>query len=294
MRTANGRGTDRYKYGIFSWYGYRAPMKERMSAIKRAGFSASSVWRGRTEPMVRAGYEDRIPGILRDLDLDFEYVHGSYSNCNKLWSDSADDREIIYTDYADDIDYCSRHRIRTLVVHISKGLNPRPPSEVGLEVISRLVRRAEESGVRLAVENTRQPDHIDYILGQLDSPYLGFCYDSSHDFLHCRKPGDILRRWGHRLLITHLSDNDGLTDKHWLPGKGTGDWRAVAESFPISTFDGFLTLEVLPKRYEPFTHKSFLAEALARLRWFEGLIENTGSRSMDAIGQASTIPFIAK
>lgn len=260
------------KYGIFSWYGFRAPMKTRIEAIERAGYAASSIWRGRTEPMVREGNEDLIPEIFRDLGLAFEYVHGSYTNCNKLWSESREDREIIFQDYSGDIEYCRRHRVPNLVVHISKGLNPRPPSEAGLEVISRLVAQAEESGVRLAVENTRQPGHIDYILERLESPALGFCYDSSHDFLHCDSPGDILARWGHRLFVTHLSDNDGLTDKHWMPGAGNGDWSAIARAFPAATFNGFLTLEVLPKRYEPFTHDGFLEQGVRSLQRFERLV----------------------
>lgn len=262
----------RYRYGVFSWYGYRRPMEKRMAAIKQAGYSASSIWLGRTEPMVHSGQADLIPAIVREHGLEFEYVHGSYSNCNKLWSDSAVDRSIVYSDYSRDIDYCRRHRIPTLVVHISKGLSPRPPSREGLTVISELVKQAEDSGVQLAVENTRQPGHIDHILSHIESPYLGFCYDSSHDFLHCIRPGRILERWGHRLVITHLSDNDGLTDKHWLPGKGNGDWNSVAAAFPLATYTGFLTLEVLPKRHEPFNVGRFLAEGIERLRWFEGLV----------------------
>ena len=229
MRGHGAQAPQSYKYGIFSWYGYRAPMETRLAAIERAGYAASSVWRGRTEPMVREGREDHIPGMFRELGLEFEYIHGAYTNCNKLWSESAEDREVIFRDYSADVDYCRRHRVPTLVVHISKGLNPRPPSEAGLDVLSRLIAQAEDSGVRLAVENTRQPGHIDYILERLGSPSLGFCYDSSHDFLHCERPGEILARWGHRLFATHLSDNDGLTGKHWMPGQGNGDWRAIAE-----------------------------------------------------------------
>lgn len=283
MRASEASGFEYFDLGIFSWYGYRTPMKERMAAIVQTGFAASSVWLGRTEPMVRSGQQELIPPILRDLGLSFEYIHGAYTNCNKLWSDDASDREIIYTDYARDIEYCGRHEIPTLVVHISKGLNPRPPGEAGLEVIACLAKRAEELGVRLAVENTRQPSHIDYILENLDSPALGFCYDSSHDFLHCEKPGEILRRWGHRLLVTHLSDNDGLTDKHWLPGKGTGDWGAIARAFPLATYRGFLTLEVLPKRGDDLPQADFLAQGLERLRWFEGLVFSSASPTVGPV-----------
>lgn len=277
-RSPDGRRPP-YRLGLFSWYGYRTPMRKRMAVIQRAGFSASSIWLGRTEPMVRAGEQDLIPPILRDLGLVFEYVHASYTNCNKLWSDDPAEREIIEGDYARNIEYCRRHRVPILVVHVSKGLNPRPPNETGLDVLARLVRRAEDCGVRLAVENTRQPGHIDYILSHLDSPALGFCYDTSHDYLAGPEPGAILARWGHRLLVTHLSDNDGLSDKHWLPGKGIVPWEKIARAFPAETYHGFLTLEVLPKRYEFNSEEEFLSEGIERLRWLEGLIRSARSVS---------------
>ena len=284
----SSRTSSSHSYGLFSWYGYRRPMRERMEAIRRAGFDASSVWFGRTEPMVHSGNQDLIPGCVRDAGLVFEYVHGSYTNCNKLWSESADDREIIFCDYSTDIEYCRLHKIPTLVVHISKGLNPKPPRETGLEVLARLVRQAEDSGVRLAVENTRQPGHIDYILENLDSPSLGFCYDSSHDLLFCEtegrgrvEPGELLRRWGHRLFITHLSDNDGLSDKHWLPGKGIGNWESFAAAFPAESYAGFLTLEILPKRYEYLPEEEFLQEALNSLRWFDDLLQQAAEEKTE-------------
>lgn len=276
MSNPDGKRSSSYRYGIFSWYGYRKSMKERMAAIKRTGFDASSVWLGRAEPMVRSGRQDLIPSRVRDAGLVFEYIHGSYANCNKLWSESAVDREVIYADYSADIEYCRRHRIPTLVVHISKGLNPLPPSDAGIAVISRLVKQAEASDVRLAVENTRQPGHIDYILGNLDSPNLGFCYDTSHDLFSCGTEGEILDHWGHRLFITHLSDNDGLTDKHWLPGKGIGNWAAFAAAFPAESYSGFLTLEVLPMHDEPLSEEEFLEEAFVRLRRLDGLIAEAG------------------
>ncbi|HUZ18263.1 MAG TPA: TIM barrel protein [Spirochaetia bacterium] len=260
-----------YDHGIFSWFGYRFPLEERMRMIKEAGYAASSVWLGRTERMVREGERNLIPSIVRSLGLDFEYIHASYANCNKIWSDSPDEREIIRSDYLGDIAYCAEHRIPTLVVHISKGLNPPGVKESGLEVIADLVRASEDSGVVLAVENTRQPGHVDYILENIKSDHLAFCYDSSHDFLVGQPAGALLERWATRLRITHLSDNDGLSDKHWLPGLGNGPWERVARAFPVESFSGYLTLEVLPSSREFAGGMEFLLLGRERLRWFEAL-----------------------
>ena len=263
-----------FRFGIFSWFGFRHSLDERMRMIKAAGFSATSVWLGRPERLVHEGREDEIPPIVRSHGLELEYIHASYVNCNKLWSESAADRTVIRKDYLRDIAYCARHHIPTLVVHISKGLSPPTVKQSGLDVVSDLVKAAEDSGVCLAVENTRQPDHLGYILQNIDSPHLGFCYDSSHDFLVGSPAGELLRKWGRLLRITHFSDNDARSDRHWLPGTGTGKWEQIAQWFPYAVYTGYLTLEVLPTGGDRKTGEEFLRDAHARLTWLADLFRH--------------------
>ena len=256
------------RYGIFAWFGYRYPIGERVRLIRKAGYAATSIWLGRQEPLVYEGKADLVPGIIRAGGLFLEYVHASYANCNRLWSQSPPERDLISSDYAEAIRYCGKHEIPVVVMHIVKGMNPPHYGPAGLERIAELVALAEAAGVRIAIENTRHPEYVDYVLGHIDSPSLGFCYDSSHDFLYSSTPGAILKRWGHRLLVTHLSDNDGLTDKHWLPSLGTGDWESIARAFPAGVFGSFLTLEVLPKRDAFGPAPEFLRQGIDLLDWF--------------------------
>lgn len=260
-------------FGVFSWFGYRPAIDERVRMIKAAGYAATSVWLGRQEPLVREGKADIIPDIVRSSGLFFEYVHASYANVNKLWSRDPAERALIREDYAEAIRFCARHRIPTVVMHIVKGMNPPAPSASGLAVIADLVKLAEDGGVRIAVENTRHTGYADYVLERIESSNLGFCYDSSHDFLYGEHPGEVLRSWSKRLMITHLSDNDGLSDKHWLPGLGNGNWEPVADSFPAEEFDGYLTLEVLPKRESYGPPEQFLRAGIERLDWFWSIVE---------------------
>ena len=97
------------------------------------------------------------------------------------------------------------------------------------------------------MENTGKLHHLDHIYSSIESPFLGFCYDSSHDFLGAPELGEILSKWGHLLVATHLSDNDGVTDKHWIPKEGIIDWGIIGDSFPKDAYTGFFTLEVLPQ-----------------------------------------------
>ncbi|MDD2496107.1 MAG: TIM barrel protein, partial [Tissierellia bacterium] len=39
--------------------------------------------------------------------------------------------------------------------------------------------------------------------------------------------GEILYKWKERLFAVHLSDNDGICDRHWMPGKGHVNWSKI-------------------------------------------------------------------
>ena len=59
----------------------------------------------------------------------------------------------------------------------------------------------------------------------------------------------LLENFEERLVTTHLSDNDGLEDRHWLPGHGIIDWVMVAKHFPAG-YRRCLTLEAYPTTEE--------------------------------------------
>jgi sugar phosphate isomerase/epimerase len=55
---------------------------------------------------------------------------------------------------------------------------------------------------------------------------LGFCFDTGHAHLE-EGVAAALDRMRERVRCVHLSDNDGRSDLHLPPGKGTVDWAAL-------------------------------------------------------------------
>jgi sugar phosphate isomerase/epimerase len=49
---------------------------------------------------------------------------------------------------------------------------------------------------------------------------------------------------GNYLKHVHLQDADGFADRHWLPGDGTVNWRAVFSALEILNSNPRLILEV--------------------------------------------------
>ena len=263
------------RFGMFSWFGYPMPLEERLELIKGAGFSATGFWLGPEEELVGKGKADLLPDLVRSRGLFLEYVHAPDIGCNDVWSKLASKRgEWIHT-YRSYIDLCKRHSIPFLVVHVSqsKGEQPGSPTEEGLSAMMAIIKAAEDADVSIAVENTMQPALLDLIFSHIQSDYLGFCYDTSHDFLYSPKPGALLKRWGHRLMVTHLGDNDGVHDSHWLPGLGILDWEEIMRWLPVKTYQGSLTLEVFPKdqKNEPVTN--FMAASYRSVKCLYDLLQ---------------------
>lgn len=78
-------------FGIFSWFSYPLPLKERLALIKDAGFEATSLWWGD-----EFGDKNRQPETARRLGLDIDYVHAPFDNPNDLWLDSICHLDHIY------------------------------------------------------------------------------------------------------------------------------------------------------------------------------------------------------
>jgi sugar phosphate isomerase/epimerase len=254
--------------GFFSWFGYRLPFAERLRAVGAAGYSRISVWLGPEEEMVREGRADGMARLAQEAGLEIECAHAPYTNANGIWAGSPEAR----CDLETCIRFCRVNAVPILVIHACEGDEPPRPGSRGLDLMQDAVKQASEASVVIAIENTRKTEALDFLLARITSPHLGFCYDSSHDFLHSRKPGEILSKWGNRLVYTHFADNDGKADRHWIPGTGIGDWEAVQRHFPRS-YEGPLCLEIVPKDAAAEPLPEFLAEAMrASLRLRASLI----------------------
>jgi len=248
------------KCGIFSWFGFLLPLPKRLELIKSAGFDATCLWWEDEEgdfPVKKA----EMPKMVADFGLTIDNIHTPFCNTNDLWSESLSARSKIVSQYQIWLEDCARFDIPIMVMHIMEGDIISELNLGGIESIWQLVRKAEELKVKIAIENTRLPDGIRFVLSEIESEHLGLCYDSSHARLN---GGEVLlKEFGHRLVTCHISDNDGKIDRHWLPGNGIIDWQEFCKSFPKESYSGTLMLEVYPTEDEmkagpvKFLHKAY-------------------------------------
>jgi sugar phosphate isomerase/epimerase len=132
--------------------------------------------------------------------------------------------------------------------------------------VNALLDYTGKTGVRLAVENDRfEPANevLAYSLDEITDARYGFCYDSSHDNL-VAQPLALLRKYGHRLFTTHISDNRGTKDDHMLPYEGALNWDGFCSIFSCVDFNGVFLLEVEMRESAFKSPEIFLREAFAR------------------------------
>lgn len=111
--------------------------------------------------------------------------------------------------------------------------------------LAELLDYASQFGIRIGIENRFHymefptPDELEALLGMADSDRLGFIYDVGHA-QHLSRLGffphdEWLKRFGHRIIGTHLHDIVGLQD-HYAPGLGDVDFNQIAEYLPENAF----------------------------------------------------------
>lgn len=95
--------------------------------------------------------------------------------------------------------------------------------ESSLQTWGLLVKKAEKTGVVLAIENVYEedPDSLVTLLKEIDSPSVRFCFDTGHHHVFSKSPLSVwFEALGRYLIEVHLHDNHRETDEHLPMGEG--------------------------------------------------------------------------
>jgi len=248
---------------IYDWFGYELPIKERYQLIKKVGFDGILLWW--SEGFGRNDYRN-APQIVRDAGLFIENIHTPVHNQNDLWLDNLEG-EALTDCYLQCVADCAEFEIPTMVVHLPDEDNT--DSTLVLDIINRIAEKAEQLGVNVGLENLWNFTTLAYILEQVDSLRIGFCYDCAHHYRYC--PGDdLLSMYGSRLMALHLHDNCGDAT-HRLPFDGTIDWSAAMKKITETGYSGPTAIEAMNWGYEDLSADKFLFEAFERAKRLETL-----------------------
>lgn len=138
-------------------------------------------------------------------------------------------------------------------------------TERTLEVLAPVVKRAEETGVTLVIENCEDRDPTERVdlARAFGSEAVQVSLDTGHaEYAHGSTgapPVDAyVRAAGERLAHVHLQDADGVADRHWALGRGTIRWHGV-----------FMALQELPVMPRLVIEMANAADILTSARFLE-------------------------
>jgi sugar phosphate isomerase/epimerase len=146
------------------------------------------------------------------------------------------------------IDLADQLDVPMVVVHASA--EPVAPSERlqrferAQAALAEIGGRCQQAGKRIAVEllprtclgNTVE-ELLD-LLAPLDAGTFGVCLDTNHLMGRPQDLAQTVRRLGDRLITLHLSDYDGIDEKHELPGRGVLDWPSFMQALRDIDYQG--------------------------------------------------------
>jgi len=248
---------------IYDWFGYDLPIKERYRFIKEAGFDGVLLWW--SEYLDRGDYRNG-PKIAREADLFIENIHTPFQVQDNIWLDNLDGESAIDC-YLQCVADCAEFDIPAMVVHLPD--EDKPCNALGLDRIKRIAEKAEQYGINVALENLQNLTNLAYVMEQVDSSRVGFCYDCCHHYSYY--PGkDLLSIYGSRMMAVHLHDNDG-GHIHRLPFDGTLDWPVIMKKISETGYSGATAIEVMNWDYKALSAEEFLYKAFEVAKRLEAL-----------------------
>lgn len=228
--------------------GMELSLEEQIPLIAESGFEGMFTAYWRRDRMLA------ISNLCKRYDLTLDAVHAPFADVKKVWV-SGEDGDV-FTDYMiRALQTSADIGVRTFVCHAFKGYESElRPSELGIERFSRLIRKGDELGVRIAFENTEGEEFLYAVMDAFkDEKNVGFCWNSGHELCYNRGK-DMLSRYKDKLFCAHLNDNLGISDfdgnvdrqddLHLMPFDGISDWEEIARRLAETGFGGMLTFEL--------------------------------------------------
>lgn len=118
--------------------------------------------------------------------------------------------------------------------------------EAACSFLSELADFAAECNAVIAVENLprtclgKNSEEILRLISANDK--LRVCFDTNH--LLAEDIPTFIRNVGKKIITTHVSDYDFVNERHWLPGEGSADWKALYDALQEVGYEGAWFYEV--------------------------------------------------
>jgi sugar phosphate isomerase/epimerase len=239
----------------FGWL-HRAPLASALRSLAAAG--ARSVELTTAPPHLFTRHFGRyerleLARLLRDLGLSVVSVNPSFADIN-LISTNPEIRAVSEGQIAAEIELAADLGAQFVVVIPGRrhALAPAPDDAARAvlgQALGRLLRRAEELSVTIALENSPygylgSAADLLALVSEWDSPRLRVTYDVANALAQ-EDPADGVARLGRYLALAHVSDAWRARWAHTSVGRGEVDFAAFAAALAAAGFAGPTVYELV-------------------------------------------------
>ena len=115
-----------------------------------------------------------------------------------------------------------------------------------MQTLDTLAEIAHRCGAVIAVEDLprtcigNNSDEITKLIGANDK--LRVCFDTNH--LLGEDAASFVKKLADKIVTVHVSDYDFVDERHWLPGEGKLDWKALFEALEEVGYSGVWLYEL--------------------------------------------------
>ncbi len=209
-----------------------------LDLYRQLGCTSCQFYRNPTNPPTT---EDAIR-ITRDVGLPIDSIHGLFGDQHDPACPDGNIRRAAIATYQAEAELAVQLGGPMVVVH------PSPFAPKGHDILPgernrrvdplrrsmvELARIGEQMNVTFLFENNpdfawigHDPLQLADIIREVASPNIRMCFDTGHANM-TGSVCDRLALCADVISYLHISDNDGQTDAHQLPGRGTIDWRGI-------------------------------------------------------------------
>ena len=238
--------------------------KDMIDSIKKAGFNNIFLqWFNEKELVV--SQEEQLE-YARSIGMNIVFVHLGYKRINEIWDTVIEDDIVneVVDGYINDLKMCNKYGVDLVIMHLTSKFDAPEYNEKGLERLRRIIKVAEELGIKIAFENTKIRGYLEYVFTNIDSKNIGLCYDAGHCHAHFDDEFNY-DFFKDRILAVHLHDNFGMHDEHLLPFDGTINWEDVMGKLKGANYNSYVTLEIAYRNdYLKMTMDEFYEEGYKR------------------------------
>ncbi len=238
--------------------------KESLASIKAAGIeyievSINGFWRKKPENEVYIRAYKALQ-LINEAGLKVWSVHLPFSSKMDISIIDPKKREANLRFFEEMIRLSGVFSPKCLVLHpgsdtIQDEATRKDRLKCSRNSIGRLAIAAKQIGAVLCIENLprtcpgRTAEEIDYLTEGI--PNVGVCFDTNHLLLGSHK--DFMEKVGDRIRTIHVSDYDGVDEKHWLPMHESSiiDWTTFYKDLKRTGYKGVFMFEVTRKHGTP-------------------------------------------